>query len=165
MKNKKIAVLGGGSWATALIKLLSESNPDEISRLGNLLTDLMDVRNTIEKTLESYGLEKLDIQEKPINLFYSYSHNDEELRDELEKHLSILRRQNIINKWHDHSRDETLRVFDSDSDNNSFEFGSYGDIDDFVIEQFGSTVVVSSTEKINLDFYPATGGIRKLQVK
>ena len=37
--------------------------------------------------------------------------------------------------------------------------------EDFVIPQFGSAVVVSSTEKINLDFYPATGGIRKLQVK
>ncbi|MCK4678222.1 MAG: DUF4831 family protein [Bacteroidales bacterium] len=37
--------------------------------------------------------------------------------------------------------------------------------EDFVITQFGSTVVVSSTEKINLDFYPATGGIRELQVK
>ena len=26
-------------------------------------------------------------------VFFSYSHRDEELRDELEKHLSILRRQ------------------------------------------------------------------------
>lgn len=37
--------------------------------------------------------------------------------------------------------------------------------EDFVITQFGATVVISSTEKINLDFYPGTGGIRKLQVK
>ena len=28
--------------------------------------------------------------QKTINLFYSYSHNDEALRDELEKHLKLL---------------------------------------------------------------------------
>jgi len=37
----------------------------------------------------------------PIEVFYSYSHKDEELRDELEKHLSILRRQGVITGWHD----------------------------------------------------------------
>jgi len=34
-------------------------------------------------------------------LFYSYSHKDEELRDELENHLSILKRQGVIAGWHD----------------------------------------------------------------
>ena len=38
---------------------------------------------------------------KPVTLFYSYSHKDEEIRDELEKHLSILKRQEIISEWHD----------------------------------------------------------------
>ena len=38
---------------------------------------------------------------KPIEVFYSYSHKDEELRDELEKHLSILKRQGVIAGWHD----------------------------------------------------------------
>ncbi len=37
----------------------------------------------------------------PIKLFYSYSHKDEDLRDELITHLSILRRQNVIEPWHD----------------------------------------------------------------
>ena len=37
--------------------------------------------------------------------------------------------------------------------------------EDFVIAQFGATVVISSTERININFHPATGGIRKLQVK
>jgi hypothetical protein len=35
------------------------------------------------------------------NLFFSYSHVDEDLRDQLEKHLSGLRRQGIISSWHD----------------------------------------------------------------
>lgn len=36
-----------------------------------------------------------------VHLFYSYSHKDEELRDELETHLAILRRQGFIHGWHD----------------------------------------------------------------
>ncbi|RYE13004.1 MAG: toll/interleukin-1 receptor domain-containing protein [Rickettsiales bacterium] len=36
-----------------------------------------------------------------VKLFFSYSHKDEELRNELDKHLSILKRQGIISAWHD----------------------------------------------------------------
>ncbi len=38
---------------------------------------------------------------KTINLFYSYSHADEALREELEKHLKLLQRQQVIDSWHD----------------------------------------------------------------
>ncbi len=38
---------------------------------------------------------------KGVGIFFSYSHQDEELRDELEKHLSLLRRQGIVIGWHD----------------------------------------------------------------
>ncbi|MEZ4601355.1 MAG: toll/interleukin-1 receptor domain-containing protein [Syntrophotaleaceae bacterium] len=34
-------------------------------------------------------------------IFFSYSHRDEALRDELEKHLSTIRRQGFIEAWHD----------------------------------------------------------------
>lgn len=34
-------------------------------------------------------------------VFISYSHRDKELRNELEKHLSNLKRQNIIASWSD----------------------------------------------------------------
>jgi len=34
-------------------------------------------------------------------LFFSYSHKDEDLRDELEVHLSALRREGVIELWHD----------------------------------------------------------------
>jgi hypothetical protein len=37
----------------------------------------------------------------PISLFYSYSHEDEPLRDQLAKHLSLLKRQGVIAAWHD----------------------------------------------------------------
>src|SRR5437773_11960637 len=35
------------------------------------------------------------------SLFFSYSHADEALRDHLEKHLSALKHQGIIETWHD----------------------------------------------------------------
>ncbi|WP_017299339.1 AAA-like domain-containing protein [Nodosilinea nodulosa] len=36
-----------------------------------------------------------------IQLFFSYSHRDEALRDELAKHLSLLERQGVLSSWHD----------------------------------------------------------------
>jgi TIR domain len=38
---------------------------------------------------------------KPIEILFSYAHEDEKLRDELEKGLSVLKRQNRIVCWHD----------------------------------------------------------------
>ena len=37
----------------------------------------------------------------PITLFYSYARKDESLRDELDKHLSQLRKGGLIAPWHD----------------------------------------------------------------
>lgn len=37
----------------------------------------------------------------PINLFYSYAHEDEALRERLETHLKLLKRQGILQDWHD----------------------------------------------------------------
>jgi Deoxyribonuclease II/TIR domain/zinc-ribbon domain len=38
---------------------------------------------------------------EPITVFYSYSHKDEDLRNELEAHLAPLRRSGLIREWHD----------------------------------------------------------------
>jgi TIR domain len=35
------------------------------------------------------------------SLFFSYSHKDEALRDRLETHLAMLKRQGVISTWHD----------------------------------------------------------------
>ena len=37
-----------------------------------------------------------------MEVFFSYSHKDEGLRNELEKHLSLLKRQGVIDIWSDH---------------------------------------------------------------
>lgn len=39
--------------------------------------------------------------ERTIRLVYSYSHKDEELRDRLQLHLTLLQRQQLISPWHD----------------------------------------------------------------
>ncbi len=36
-----------------------------------------------------------------IEIFFSYSHKDQELRDQLETQLSLLKRQGFISSWHD----------------------------------------------------------------
>src|SRR5262249_7997210 len=38
---------------------------------------------------------------EPIQVFFSYSHKDEALRDALNTHLAILKRQKVISAWHD----------------------------------------------------------------
>lgn len=37
----------------------------------------------------------------PVEIFYSYAHEDEKLRDELKKHLANLKRQKVITDWYD----------------------------------------------------------------
>jgi hypothetical protein len=42
-----------------------------------------------------------ETQPKPVEIFFSYAHKDEGLRDQLEKHLSVLKRQGVVSGWHD----------------------------------------------------------------
>jgi tetratricopeptide (TPR) repeat protein len=46
-----------------------------------------------------------DSNKAAIEVFYSYSHQDEELREELETHLSMLKRQGVMTGWHDRKID------------------------------------------------------------
>ena len=36
-----------------------------------------------------------------VEIFFSYAHEDEALRDKLAKHLSLLQRQGVVTLWHD----------------------------------------------------------------
>lgn len=42
-----------------------------------------------------------DAPDHAVNVFYSYAHEDEPLRDELAGHLKILERRGLIRAWHD----------------------------------------------------------------
>lgn len=44
---------------------------------------------------------KYGSKNQAIEVFFSYAHEDEELRDELAKHLKLLERQKVIAAWHD----------------------------------------------------------------
>jgi internalin A len=51
--------------------------------------------------LDSQRREPLDSVVPAKAVFFSYSHKDETLRDELETHLKLLQRQGVISTWHD----------------------------------------------------------------
>ena len=56
----------------------------------------------VESPPRSFTVEQESrVSDSPPKLFYSYSHADELLRDELAKHLTILERQSVISSWHD----------------------------------------------------------------
>jgi internalin A len=60
--------------------------------------------------------DSLDALNRAKPLFFSYSHKDEGLRDELETHLKLLQRQRVISTWHDRKilpGDEWDREIDS----------------------------------------------------
>lgn len=44
-------------------------------------------------------------ESEAIKVFFSYSHKDEELRDELATHLVMMKRQGLIAAWHDRDID------------------------------------------------------------
>ncbi|MEB3357736.1 MAG: COR domain-containing protein [Synechococcales bacterium] len=44
---------------------------------------------------------KIEHQRDALRLFYSYSHKDDTLREQLETHLKLLQRQGLIQTWHD----------------------------------------------------------------
>ncbi|NFA44270.1 toll/interleukin-1 receptor domain-containing protein [Clostridium botulinum] len=75
--------------------------------------------NNIEEneSREVKEIRQNDTSNKQIKLFFSYSHKDEELRDELEKHLIMLKRQGVISTWYDRKIDAGS-VLDKEIDDN-----------------------------------------------
>jgi internalin A len=61
--------------------------------------DVQKLLNGVE--LETHYEKQASVVVKPQTVFFSYSHKDESLRDELETHLKLLQRQRIISTWHD----------------------------------------------------------------
>lgn len=66
------------------------------------------VKQDVQQLLNGVDLEgarriehKFDWRSEAVQLFLSYSHKDESLRNELETHLKLLQRQRLIETWHD----------------------------------------------------------------
>jgi hypothetical protein len=74
--------------------------------LTPILKKNLNVSNTVlnpssPKGLPSLGNKPISVPPtKPIEVFFSFDGKDEKLRDDLEKHLSILKRQGVITAWH-----------------------------------------------------------------
>ena len=58
------------------------------------------LRNPVQEQTPS-EVRTSNSQPDRIELFYAYSHKDEELREQLENHLAPLRREGILADWHD----------------------------------------------------------------
>jgi hypothetical protein len=58
------------------------------------------VIHAIQENCKYYNYDLTQIIQS-MKLFFSYAHKDETLRDELAKHLSLLKREGIITTWHD----------------------------------------------------------------
>jgi HEAT repeat protein/energy-coupling factor transporter ATP-binding protein EcfA2 len=97
--------------AIKIIKELSDKklNEEVLSVLGNLLDECFNIYDSsqiiediqiFQKRCKFYNYD-LTQTTQSMKLFFSYAHKDEPLRDELAKHISLLKRQNIITDWHD----------------------------------------------------------------
>ena len=111
----EIKVVGGGYGCTKIIITAETASKEETVRILEELfsSDIFAIKAVevgfdsllrnepyIHKTLSSGRiLGKLTGEGLPV--FLSYANEDDKYRDELEKHLSALIRQNIISAWHD----------------------------------------------------------------
>lgn len=96
----------GGPAGKIVISLLAV--PDKISKefeewleRGHRDNDYPGININNLPIIELDAIDVIYDKTRPLRLFYSYSHDDEHIRMSLEKHLAILKRQNLIEPWHD----------------------------------------------------------------
>jgi predicted alpha/beta hydrolase family esterase len=79
-----------------------EGISEELSQISKELNiSNRDVNSSYSNNLPSVGNKFMSVPPtQPIEVFFSYDRKDEKLRDELEKHLTILKRQGVITAWH-----------------------------------------------------------------
>lgn len=75
-----------------------------ISTINTTGVDIADLANYNQEEQDKRATSKKSIindRKNGIKIFFSYSHVDEKMRNELEKHLVMLKRQGVISTWHD----------------------------------------------------------------
>jgi internalin A len=63
--------------------------------------DVQELLNGVDLEGTRRSERTMEARSVAVRLFYSYSHRDETLRNELETHLKLLQRQRLIKPWHD----------------------------------------------------------------
>ncbi|NJM71321.1 MAG: TIR domain-containing protein [Scytonema sp. RU_4_4] len=64
-------------------------------------TEVADTVTQKNSTVETKPAPMSQTEKKAIEVFFSYAHEDENLRNELAKHLKLLERQGVIKAWYD----------------------------------------------------------------
>lgn len=82
------------TFETKGIQTFPEAVGDDVLEL-----DVQELLNGVD--LEGTRKREKTSAEQSVKLFYSYSHKDESLRNELEAHLKLLQRTGLITEWHD----------------------------------------------------------------
>ena len=107
------SVSGAGSAVIAQrearlqLKALTEERA-ELEERSALLKDSDKNQEALRSHVDAISAERINLLRslqqynwRPVSLFISYSHKDQDLRVELEKHLSILKRLGVIETWND----------------------------------------------------------------
>jgi internalin A len=63
--------------------------------------DVQELLNGVDLARTRRRERAMDSRTEAVRVFYSYSHKDEQLRNDLETHLKLLHRQGLIDAWHD----------------------------------------------------------------
>ncbi|MFL6255056.1 MAG: toll/interleukin-1 receptor domain-containing protein, partial [Pyrinomonadaceae bacterium] len=63
--------------------------------------DVDELLNGIDLDVSRRRATAVESGRNAVHLFYSYSHKDEVLRNELETHLKLMQRQGLLETWHD----------------------------------------------------------------
>jgi hypothetical protein len=101
-----LTVFEGGTPGTIVISLLmvEKSISEKFSHWlekGHQTNHYPGIDITNMPIKELTNIEVQYKKRRPLKIFYSYAHKDEDLRNELEKHLTILKREQYIENWHD----------------------------------------------------------------
>jgi len=96
---------------TAQIANKSEADRQKLQGYEQTPIETLQAEVSVQSTLEQPKNMVLSSQKsealasEAIEVFFSYSHKDEELRDELATHLVMMKRQGLIAAWHDRDID------------------------------------------------------------
>jgi hypothetical protein len=90
-----------------LLELAREHNPDQYKEHqpyyeGEPIEPVPDsVPESKPESRSAVQQQSIKTAKKAVELFFSYAHKDEGLRDKLATHLTLLQRQGVITAWHD----------------------------------------------------------------
>jgi len=93
-------------WLKDNLENLRKEYPNKyVAVMNNQVIESADSKQEIDEKVKARRLPNFIpvIQKIPgeLRVFYSYAHKDETLRDEVDKCLTILKRQKLITGWHD----------------------------------------------------------------